>query len=57
MEIVISVIGAIALLCWIVSIVAAFSCLHYIVLKSFYPWAKMPEKKITTQKLDGLKNG
>jgi hypothetical protein len=22
---------------------AAFSCLHYIVLKSFHPWAKMPE--------------
>ena len=22
----------------------AFSCLHYIVLKSFHPWAKMPEK-------------
>ena len=27
-----------------------FSCLHYVVLKSFHPWAKMPEKKIPTQK-------
>lgn len=27
-----------------------FSCLHYIVLKRFHPWAKMPENKIPTQK-------
>ena len=27
-----------------------FSCLHYVVLKRFHPWAKMPENKIPTQK-------
>ena len=27
-----------------------FSCLHYIVLKSFHPWAKMPENEIPIKK-------
>ena len=45
-----AVVGFFGAIGYAIFFLIVFSCLHYVVLKRFHPWAKMPENKIPTQK-------